>query len=154
MRTYDQTEAGLAFQWVDNYFKLVDLIFQASGDDDRDTLVPKLFSEYERIFQELRLWFFKNQDRFIPVWSEFWHDKMPVPDSFNNNDGKEYFKNPFLVLYGPDNLCKLAFRLGVTEHIDTLEPTKQAVNLVKDITVGFSLEVLQFIQLIGEFREV
>jgi hypothetical protein len=51
-------------------------------------------------------------------------------------------------------LCELAFRLGVTEHVDTLEPTEQAVNLVKDITVGFSLEVLQFIQLIGEFREV
>jgi hypothetical protein len=36
MRTYSQSETDLAFQWVDKYFKLVELIFEISDDEEND----------------------------------------------------------------------------------------------------------------------
>ena len=44
-------------------------------------------------------------------------------------------------------------RLGITEHIGTWEPIEQGVDIVNDISVEFSLEVLQFIHFIGEFAD-
>jgi hypothetical protein len=41
----------------------------------------------------------------------------------------------------------------MSENIDTWEPTEQGVDIIEDISVEFSLEVLQFIQYIGEFTE-
>ena len=35
-RTYSKTETNLAFQWVDKYFKLVELIIEISGNDGKD----------------------------------------------------------------------------------------------------------------------
>jgi len=35
MRTYSQSETDLAFQWVDKYFKLVELIFEISDDEEK-----------------------------------------------------------------------------------------------------------------------
>jgi len=62
MRTYSQSENDLALQWVDKYFKLIDLILQISGDDEKDIPPCMPFSEYELQYQELRLWFFEQQD--------------------------------------------------------------------------------------------
>ena len=152
-RAYSQTETDLAFQWVDKYFKLIDLILQISGDDEKDIPPCMPFSEYELQYQELRLWFFEQQDKFLPIWSEFWRNKTPIEDFGDNTDGVEYFKNPFLMMYKPDNLCQMAYRLGIIENIDPWETTKQAADIIDDIIVGFSLEVLQFIHYIGEFAD-
>jgi hypothetical protein len=152
-RTYSQTETDLAFQWVDKYFRLIDLILQISGDDENDVSLCMPSSERELQYQELRLWFFEHQDKFLPIWSEFWRNKTPTEDFGDNTDGVEYFKNPFLMMYKPDNLCQLAYRLGIIENIDTWETTEQAPDIIDDIIVGFSLEVLQFIHYIGEFAD-
>ena len=153
MRTYSQTEADLAFQWVDKYFKLVELIIEISGDEENEILPSAPSSESEQTFQGLRRWFIAHQDKFIPIWSEFWRDKLPKRYFEDNADGQEYFENPFLMLYKPENLRQLAYRLGITEHIDTWEPIEQGVDIVNDISVEFSLEVLQFIHFIGEFAD-
>jgi len=152
-RTYSQTETDLAFQWVDKYFKLIDLILQISGDDEKDIPPRMPASKYELQYQELRLWFFEQQDKFLPIWSEFWRDKLPKRYFEDNADGQEYFENPFLMLYRPENLHQLAYRLGITEHIDTWEPIEQGASIIDDISVEFSLEVLQFIHFIGEFAD-
>jgi len=153
MRTYSQTEADLAFQWVDKYFKLVELIIEISGDEENEILPSAPSSESEQTFQGLRRWFIAHQDKFIPIWSEFWRDKLPKRYFEDNADGQEYFENPFLMLYKPDSLIELAYRLGITEHIDTWEPIEQGADIVNDISVEFSLEVLQFIHFIGEFAD-
>jgi hypothetical protein len=153
MRTYSQTETELAFQWVDKYFKLVELIIEISGDEENDFLPSEPSSESEQTFQGLRGWFVAYQDKFIPIWSEFWRDKLPQRYFEDNADGQEYFENPFLMLYKPDSLIELAYRLGITEHIDTWEPIEQGADIVNDISVEFSLEVLQFIHFIGEFAD-
>ena len=153
MRTYSQTETDLAFQWVDKYFKLVELIIEISGDEENDFLPSEPSPESEQTFQGLRRWFIAHQDKFIPIWSEFWRDKLPERYFQDNADGQEYFENPFLMLYRPENLHQLAYRLGITEHIDTWEPIEQSAEIVNDISVEFSLEVLQFIHFIGEFAD-
>jgi hypothetical protein len=153
MRTYSQTETDLAFQWVDKYFKLVELILEISGDEENDILPSEPSAESEQTFRGLRRWFIAHQDKFIPIWSEFWRDKLPKRYFEDNADGQEYFENPFLMLYKPENLRQLAYRLGITEHIDTWEPIEQGVDIVNDISVEFSLEVLQFIHFIGEFAD-
>ena len=89
----------------------------------------------------------------MPIWSEFWRDKLPVKYFEDNVGGQEYFTNPFLMLYKPNNLCELAYRLGMSENIDTWEPIEHGADIIDDISVEFSLEVLQFIQYIGEFTE-
>ena len=151
LRTYNQTETDLSFQWVDKYFKLVELILEISGDEENDILPSEPSSESEQTFQGLRRWFITHQDKFIPIWSEFWRDKLPKRYFEDNADGQEYFENPFLMLYRPENLHQLAYRLGITEHIDTWEPIEQGAAMIDDISVEFSLEVLQFIHFIGEF---
>lgn len=152
-RTYSKTETNLAFQWVDKYFKLVELIIEISGNDGQDipTSQPS-FGKGVR-YQELRLWFLAYQDKFLPIWSEFWHDKNTSRDSVDKTEGQEYFENPFLILYKPDDLYQLAYRLGITENIDAWELTEQSVGIIEDITVEFSIEVLQFIHFIGEFTD-
>jgi hypothetical protein len=47
----------------------------------------------------------------------------------------------------------LAYRLGISESYDTWEPTEQGVDIIEDITVDFSLDVIQFIHYVGEFTE-
>ena len=151
MRTYSQTETNLAFQWVDKYFKLVELIIEIAGDEENEILPSEPSSESEQTFQGLRRWFIAHQDKFIPIWSEFWRDKLPKRYFEDNADGQEYFENPFLMLYRPENLHQLAYRLGITEHIDTGEPIEQGAVIIDDISVEFSLEVVQFIHFVGEF---
>ena len=151
MRTYSQIETDLAFQWVDKYFKLVELIIEISGDEENEILPSEPSSESEQTFQGLRRWFIAHQDKFIPIWSEFWRDKLPKRYFEDNADGQEYFENPFLMLYRPENLHQLAYRLGITEHIDTGEPIEQGAVIIDDISVEFSLEVVQFIHFVGEF---
>ena len=153
MRTYSQTETDLAFQWVDKYFKLVEIILEIFGDEENEILPSEPSSESEQTFQGLRRWFIAHQDKFIPIWTEFWRDKLPQRYFKDNADGQEYFENPFLMLYKPDSLIELAYRLGITEHIDTWEPIEQDADIVNDISVEFSLEVLQFIHFIGEFAD-
>ena len=153
MRTYGQIETDLAFQWVDKYFKLVELIIEISGNEENDILPSEPSSESEQTFQGLRRWFIAHQDKFIPIWSEFWRDKLPERYFQDNADGQEYFENPFLMLYRPENLHQLAYRLGITEHIDTWKPIEQGAAIIDDISVKFSLEVLQFIHFIGEFAD-
>ena len=138
---------------MDKYFKLVELIFEISGDDENDMPTSKPSSESELKFQELRDWFFAHQHKFMPIWSEFWHDKLPIKYFEDNVGGQEYFDNPFLILYKPHNLYELAYRLGMSENIDTWEPTEQGADIIDDISVEFSLEVLQFMQYVGEFTE-
>ena len=152
MRTYNQSETDLAFQWVDKYFKLVELIIEISGDEE-DILLCAPSSESELKFQELRSWFFAHENKFMPIWSEFWRDKPPIKYFEDNVGDQEYFTNPFLMLYKPDNLCELAYRLGMSENIDTWEPTEQGTDIIDDISVEFSLEVLQFIHYVGEFTD-
>jgi hypothetical protein len=41
----------------------------------------------------------------------------------------------------------------MNENIDTWEPTEQGAAIIDDISVEFSLEVLQFMQYVGEFTE-
>jgi hypothetical protein len=89
----------------------------------------------------------------MPIWSEFWQNKSPRLDSIDTIEDIEYLENPFLPLYESDDLCQLAHCLGMTKSIDTWEPTKQAVDMVLDITTAFSLKVFQFIQMIGEFTD-
>ena len=153
MRTYSRFETDLAFQWVENFFKLVELIFEITGDEEK--YVPSSMPTYENElqFQELRLWFFAHQHKFMPIWSEFWHDKIPKKYSEYVAEGQEYFENPFLMLYKPDNLNQLAYRLGINENYDTWEPTENSVDMIEDISIDFSLEVLQFIHYVGEFSE-
>jgi hypothetical protein len=153
MRTYSQTETDLAFQWVDKYFKLVELMLEISDDEETDIPPSKPSSESELKFQKLRHWFFAHEDKFMSIWSEFWRDKLPVKYFEDNVGGQEYFTNPFLMLYNPDNLCELAYRLGMSENIDTWEPTEKGADIIEDISVEFSLEVLQFIHYVGEFTE-
>ena len=153
MRTYNRLETDLAFQWVDKFFKLIELIFEISDDEEKD--VPPCIPTYERElqFQELRLWFFAHQHKFMPIWSEFWHDKIPKNYSASVAEGQEYFENPFLMLYRPDNLNQLAYRLGINDNYNTWEPTENGVDMVEDISIDFSLEVLQFMHYVGEFSE-
>jgi hypothetical protein len=153
MRTYSQSETDLAFQLVDKYFKLVELIFEISDDEENDSPPSEPSPESELKFQELRRWFFSNENKFMPIWSEFWRDKLHVKYFEDNAGGQEYFANPFLMLYKPHNLCELAYRLGMSENIDTWEPTEQGADIIDDISVDFSLEVLQFIHYVGEFTE-
>jgi len=153
MRTYSQAETDLAFQWVDKYFKLVELILEISYDEEEYIPLSAPSVESEQKFQELKRWFFTHQDKFMPIWSEFWHDKLPVKYFEDNVGGQEYFANPFLLLYKPHNLCELAYRLGISENIDTWEPDEQGADIIEDITVDFSLEVLQFMHYVGEFTE-
>jgi hypothetical protein len=89
----------------------------------------------------------------MPIWSEFRHDKLHVKYFEDNTGSQEYFANPFLMLYKPHNLCELAYRLGMSENIDTWEPTEQGADIIDDISVDFSLEVLQFMHYVGEFTE-
>ena len=151
MRTYNQSETDLAFQWVDRYFKLVELIIEISDNDGQDISTSEPSFEKEVRYQELRVWFLAHQDKFIPIWSEFWRDKNTLRDSVDKTDGQEYFENPFLMLYKPDNLYQLVYRLGIIENFDTWELTEQSTGIIKDIKVEFSLEVLQFIHFVGEF---
>jgi len=153
MRTYSQTENDLAFQWVDKYFKLVELILEISGDEENDIPPSEAPAESEQTFQGLRGWFIAHQGKFIPIWSEYWRDKLPQRYFEDNADGQEYVENPFLMLYRPENLHQLAYRLGITEHTDTWEPIEQGADIVNDISVEFSLEVLQFIHFVGEFAD-
>ena len=153
MRTYSQTETDLAFQWVDKYFKLVELILEIAIGEKNDIPPSEPSAESEQTFQGLRRWFIAHQDKFIPIWSEFWRDKLPKRYFQDNADGQEYFENPFLMLYRPENLHQLAYRLGITEHIDTWEPIELGTVIIDDISVEFSLEVLQFIHFIGEFTD-
>ena len=157
MRTYSQIETDLSFQWVDKYFKLVELILEISDDaeqDEKEDILPCLpSSASEQTFHELRHWFFVHQNEFLPIWSEFWCDKISTQYFEDNAEGQEYFKNPFLMLYKPHNLCELAYRLGISESFDRWEPTEQGVDIIEDITVDFSLEVIQFIHYVGEFTE-
>ena len=78
MRTYSQSETDLAFQWVDKYFKLVELIFEISDDEENDSPPSEPSLESELKFQELRRWFFSNENKFMPIWSEFRRDKLHV----------------------------------------------------------------------------
>jgi hypothetical protein len=71
LRTYNHTETDLAFQWVDKYFKLVELIIEISGDDEHDIPASEPSFGKEVRYQELRLWFLAHQDKFLPIWSEF-----------------------------------------------------------------------------------
>jgi len=151
IRTFSQTESDLAFQWVDKYFKLVELIIEISDNDGQDISTSEPSFEKEVRYQELRVWFLAHQDKFIPIWSEFWRDKNTLRDSVDKTDGQEYFENPFLMLYKPDNLYQLVYRLGIIENFDTWELTEQSTGIIKDIKVEFSLEVLQFIHFVGEF---
>ena len=156
MRTYNQSETDLAFQWVEKYFKLVELILEISDDEEGYIPLSAPSFESEQKFQKLRHWFFAHQDKFMPIWSEFWRDKLPVKYFEDNVGGQEYFAIPFLLLYKPFDLCELAYRLGMSENIDTWEPTEQGeqgVDMIEDITVGFSLDVLQFMHYVGEFTE-
>jgi hypothetical protein len=41
----------------------------------------------------------------------------------------------------------------MSENIDTWEPTEQGADIIDDISVDFSLEVLQFMHYVGEFTE-
>jgi hypothetical protein len=153
MRTYNEVEIDLAFEWVDKFFALTDLIFRISGDEDLSSPPPLPSYEHELQFQALRIWFLDHQDEFMPIWSEFWQNKSPRLDSIDTIEDIEYLENPFLPLYESDDLCQLAHCLGMTKSIDTWEPTKQAVDMVLDITTAFSLKVFQFIQMIGEFTD-
>jgi hypothetical protein len=153
MRTYSQSETDLAFQWVDKYFKLVELILEISDDEEGDIPLSAPSSESEQKFQELRRWFFAHQDKFMTIWSEFWRNKISTRYFEDNGDGQGYFKNPFLMLYKPSNLCELVYRLGISENFDTRELTEQGAEVIEDITVDFSLEVIQFIHYVGEFAE-
>jgi hypothetical protein len=65
MRTYSQIETDLAFQWVDKYFKLVELILEISGDEENDIRLSEPSSESEQTFQGLRRWFIAHQDKFM-----------------------------------------------------------------------------------------
>jgi hypothetical protein len=49
MRTYSRFETDLAFQWVENFFKLVELIFEITGDEEKD--VPSSMPTYENELQ-------------------------------------------------------------------------------------------------------
>jgi hypothetical protein len=47
----------------------------------------------------------------------------------------------------------LAYRLGINESYNAWEPTENVEDMIADISIDFSLEVLQFIHYIGEFSE-
>jgi hypothetical protein len=80
-RTYSQTETDLSLQWVDKYFKLVELITEISGNDGQDVPTSKPSFGKEVRYQELSLWFLTNQDKFLPGWFEFRRDKNTSRDS-------------------------------------------------------------------------
>jgi len=65
MRTYNEVEADLAFEWVDKFFALTDLIFRISGDEDLSSPPPISSYEQELQFQIFRIWFLDHQDEFI-----------------------------------------------------------------------------------------
>jgi hypothetical protein len=50
-------------------------------------------------------------------------------------------------------LNQLAYRLGINESYNTWEPTENGEDMIADISIDFSLEVLQFMHFIGEFSE-
>ena len=66
MRTYSQSETDLAFQWVDKYFKLVELIIEIANDEEEDIPLCAPSSESEQKFQELRHWFFAHKINLCP----------------------------------------------------------------------------------------
>jgi len=153
MRTYSRFETDLAFQWVEKFFRLIELILEMSDDEEKGIPPSMPTYESELQFQELRLWFFAHQHKFMPIWAEFWRDKIPKKYLEYVAEGQEYFENPFLMLYRPGNLNQLAFRLGINENYNTWEPTENGVDMLEDISIDFSLEVLQFMHYVGEFSE-
>jgi hypothetical protein len=153
MRTYSRFETDLAFQWVDKFFKLVELIFEISDDENENDNYPMPTYESELRFQELRLWFFAHQPKFMPIWSELWHNKIPKRYFKDFAEGQEYFENPFLMLYKPNDLNQLAYCLGINENYNAWEPTENGVDMIEDISIDFSLVVLQFIHYVGEFSQ-
>jgi hypothetical protein len=48
-------------------------------------------------------------------------------------------------------LNQLAYRLGINESYNTWEPTENGEDMIADISMDFSLEVLQFMHFIGKF---
>lgn len=154
MKTYNKADVQLIFEWVDRYFEVNTLINNVLGSNNRLNLplVPSFENEIE--YQSLSYWFWENQYRFVPIWTDFCISKGHPIDCIGNIDGMAYRKNPFYYYYYPDNLLDLAYTIGITSAPDMWDPDKQNLELIININNQFSYIVRHLKSWIGEFTEI
>ncbi len=153
MKTYNAADVELITEWADKYFKVIALINSLFGGTDFNNppSVPSFESEIE--YQQLRLWFCKNHDCFIPIWADFCSSKGCPIRCAGSIDGMEYTENPFLYFYYPDNLLELAYTIGATSAADIWDPDKENAALIINANNNFSHIVLRLKYWIGEFAD-
>ena len=101
-----------------------------------------------------RYWFWENQYRFVPIWTDFCLFTGFSTDFngyFNEIDDS---KNPFLYYYYPDNLLDLAYMMGASNNTANLDLDKQNVEFILSINKRFSYIVRHLKYWIGEFAEI
>jgi len=75
MKTYNMEDVELILEWVEKYFEVSVLIDNVFGNYGLESFprMPEIENEIE--YQRLRLWFFKNHDKFVAIWADFCRSK-------------------------------------------------------------------------------
>jgi hypothetical protein len=112
--------------------------------------MPAIENEIE--YQRLRLWFFKNHDKFVAIWADFCRSKGLSIDMDSNEEALQYRENPFFYYY-PDNLLDIAYMMGArgSDGIGYLDAEDRA--LVVYMNQMFSHTAVHLACWIGEFAE-
>ncbi len=129
--------------WAARYAELASLLTDVI--DSRD----QVKEDQEIRYRGLRFWFMDNQEALADLWHAYFGryggvSSVYIPSERDTEeDIKRHFKHPFLYLYEPESLCKLADKMklanGKGEH------DLEAVNVVKsDLSImGDLLERLK-----------
>jgi len=84
----ETTSQSLAGDWGERFIELAALINDITGDDPP-------FASQETQFLQLKLWFFENEEEFIPLWEDFLKDS----GVYDPDEGRDE-ANLFQCFYG------------------------------------------------------
>ena len=111
MKTYNTEDVELILEWVEKYFEVSALIDNVYGGCGFESFLRMPAIENEIEYQRLRLWFFKNHDKFVVIWADFCRSKGLSIDMDGTEEELQYRENPFFYYY-PDNLLDIAYMMG------------------------------------------
>jgi hypothetical protein len=156
-RLYPETERELVYNWSEKWIELIMLINEVTGTDEPPYSPPPPTDLDEIQYQGLRFWFISHQLQFVPLWQDFYQCQGLAPKQNCNNeeiedpeDMEEYFENPFLFFYKPDNLFQLARQLDLQTGVDIWEPSKYRASTIRPVLIKLGHIMVDFDEWINE----
>ncbi len=128
-------------EWMEKWYALIELINNVTSPDEPP---PTPLDELD--YQCLRSWFIDHQWQFLPLWKEACESRNWEYFLYGTDRVWKSFEHLGLCFYEPENLYKLAQRLGLQSGTDIWEPNENVTKTVRPIFLAMT-------KLMTEFRD-